>query len=99
MISEFFVLTAAHCETSDDVRPTMVLLGELDLNRKEWGEVKVGIDEFIPHENYNSETRHNDIGLIRLEESVKSGLWVHPACLSQGKVENDVEVSATGWGT
>jgi secreted trypsin-like serine protease len=72
LISSRFVLTAAHCEKSDNVRPSFVRLGDQNLKTREDNvqEVDVDIAEFIRHYDYSPRTYKNDIALIKLVSEV-----------------------------
>lgn len=73
LISERFVLTAAHCSRADGKSPSMVRLGDQNLKSRNDGltEVDVPIAEFIKHEKYRSRSYYDDIALIRLSRSVE----------------------------
>ena len=67
VIDDTWILTAAHCmvgETPDNVR---VETGLLRLSQG--GEVH-SVAEIIVHQNYNPNTMHNDIALIRLSNPI-----------------------------
>lgn len=97
LISEFYVLTAAHCSKSKaiPVDPSIVRLNSLvpDDNKA----LKIKIVKFIKHENYNSISGYADIALIKLAEKVlisKNG--IRPACLNTKKDLNAKRAWATG---
>lgn len=100
LISDQFVLTAAHCKRADRVAPTTVRLGGLNLASKFKAvkEVDIPIATFIPHEAYDSETKQNDIGLIRMRFPVTFSSEVRPACLWQKANINEPRAIASGWG-
>jgi secreted trypsin-like serine protease len=72
LISERHVLTAAHCEKSDNLSPSFVRLGDHNVHSKDDGlnEVDIDIEEFKRHPQYSSRTSKNDIAIIRLIRSV-----------------------------
>lgn len=87
LISDRFVLTAAHCllEQSRLTKPVRlaqvsVRLGEYDLKRSD-GEIEMGAARIIVHPEFNPKTFKNDIGLIELDGRVSFGESVAPACL------------------
>lgn len=73
LISEKFVLTAAHCNRADGAAPTVVRLGDQNLKSRTDGlsEVDIPIAEFITHEQYRRSSYYNDIALIKLSRSVE----------------------------
>lgn len=97
LISELFVLTAAHCKTPGEVPPKIVRFGGVNQYDVTIHSLEIPIAEFIPHENYNAETRQNDIALIRLQYMIPDMLEPRPACLYQEDV-GSMSVYATGWG-
>lgn len=101
LISDQYVLTAAHCRRSGRNRPTLVRLGVLNLKVKEANskEMDVNIASFIAHENYNPNESKNDIAVIRLASKVKLSRFIRPACLMNPteRVHNNKAI-ATGWG-
>lgn len=100
LISEQFVLTAAHCSIADRVRPTMVRLGDLNLQQREFElpEVDISIDKFISHPAYNKDTKQNDVALIRMTRQATFSRYIRPACLWQKPIIPKSEALATGWG-
>lgn len=100
LISELFVLTAAHCSKADRVSPSIVRLGDLNLKIKEnaLDEIDVPIEKFISHEDYNAETRENDIAIIKMAKTVKFSKSIRPACLQQTEAIPKTRAVAIGWG-
>lgn len=99
LISERYVLTAAHCQVAGRVRPTVVRLGDLNLKLREpdLPETDVLISQFIPHENYNPKTKHNDIAVIQLDRNIDFSKRLRPACLAQPGTSQKSKATATGW--
>lgn len=100
LISEQFVLTAAHCSSADRTKPSMVRLGDLNLKLKDKGlpELDIPIESFISHEAYNKETRENDIALIKMTQPILITKNIRPACLQQTENIASTKAVATGWG-
>ena len=73
LISENYVLSAAHCEKSDEISPSFVRLGDQNLRTKtdNANETDINIVEFIKHPQHSYRLSKNDIALIKLEYSVK----------------------------
>jgi secreted trypsin-like serine protease len=70
LISERFVLTAAHCYRSN---AAIVRLGDQNLISRSDGliEVDVPIEKFIKHEKYTARSKYHDIALVKLSRDVK----------------------------
>lgn len=100
LISDFFVLTAAHCSEADRTAPSVVRLGDhnLALKDKNLPEIEIPIESFISHERYNKETKENDIALIKLGQQVVFNKFIRPACLQQSENISKKKAIATGWG-
>ncbi|XP_059470181.1 melanization protease 1-like [Neocloeon triangulifer] len=119
VISKRYVLTAAHCVTKlpNGLKLKSVLLGELDANSeidcvKSFGQdvcsappQSFGIEQAIPHPQYNPTTIHNDIALLRLNRDADFSVdSVRPICLPIAAIQfkNLDTVKAftvAGWGT
>ncbi|KAG5684696.1 hypothetical protein PVAND_013910 [Polypedilum vanderplanki] len=100
LISERYVLTAAHCEKSDNIRPSFVRLGDQNVKTRDDGmiEIDIAIEDFIVHQDYSSITHKNDIALIRMAQEVKFSESIRPACLWQTSSVNFTKLIACGWG-
>nr|XP_018916831.1 PREDICTED: serine protease snake-like [Bemisia tabaci] len=99
LISENFVLTAAHCIGTSLGDPVQVRLGELILNNEDDGAspVDVRVERTIVHPDYRDDRKYNDIALIRLERKVTFSASIRPSCLHQGGELHRLP-EATGWG-
>jgi secreted trypsin-like serine protease len=101
LISDRFVLSAAHCEQSNRLSPSTVRLGEHNLAVQDRGspEIDIPIEKFIAHEKYNRETKENDIAVIKMVRSVPFSRKIRPACLPDPAIPNQKpKAVATGWG-
>lgn len=95
LISETFVLTAAHCfQKNNSSSPAIVRLGVQNL-RTEKG-VDIPIKKVIPHEAFKNS--FHDIALIELSYPVSFSKSIRPACLWQTREINITKVVAAGWG-
>nr|AAV91011.1 hemolymph proteinase 13 [Manduca sexta] len=97
LISEYFVLTAAHCVTSaDSGNVTYASVGVL--TRSEVApDNTYKISERFRHPSFRRGV-YNDIALLRLEREVLLGEYRVPACLHVGDTVKDARAMATGWG-
>ncbi|XP_039440409.1 serine protease snake-like [Culex pipiens pallens] len=92
LISERFVLTAAHCGT-----PRVVRLGEHSLSEVE-DEEDFEVEAFFKHPNYTVKASYHDIAVVKLVELVEFDYYVRPACLWTSVPLNLSSVIATGFG-
>lgn len=98
MLNDRFVLTAAHCLLN--AKEVIVHLGAYDrTNENEAGRLVMNSTTFKAHEKFNV-LAHNDIGLIKLPESVKFTNNIKSVALpknNKDKFEDKVAV-VSGWG-
>ncbi|KAL9707705.1 hypothetical protein quinque_011223 [Culex quinquefasciatus] len=92
LISDRFVLTAAHCGT-----PRVVRLGEHSLSDEE-DEEDIEVGAFYKHPGYTVKASYNDIALVKLVRGVDFYNFVRPACLWTSTELNISTVIATGFG-
>ncbi|XP_058452853.1 serine protease snake-like isoform X2 [Malaya genurostris] len=92
LISDRFVLTAAHCG-----RPSVVRLGEHVIG--EIGEeVDFDVEDYLKHPEYSVSRSYHDIALVKLAEVVFFSALIRPACLWTTEPLNVTSVVATGFG-
>nr|DBA15755.1 TPA: hypothetical protein GDO54_003223 [Pyxicephalus adspersus] len=99
LISDTWVLTAAHCISSS--RVYRVYLGKHSLQTAdEPGSVAIAPEKIIVHEKWNSFFILNDIALIKLSQPVEVSDTIQPACLpADGAIlANNAPCFVTGWG-
>ncbi|XP_050086845.1 uncharacterized protein LOC126571960 isoform X2 [Anopheles aquasalis] len=98
LISEQFVLTAAHCAQRNV--PDWVRLGDINLhnNTDDQYAEQIRIVEFLAHPNHSFLYEYNDIALLRLEHKVKLHDTVAPACLWNDEEIRFKTLEAAGWG-
>lgn len=96
IISERFILTAAHCITGTRQNlPSVVRVGDSNLQALHMDDGIAKIDPkissikdfaiqwLIKHPSYSSKTKENDIGLIKVSKEIEFNNFVLPACLQQ----------------
>ncbi|XP_046997816.1 serine protease snake-like isoform X1 [Schistocerca americana] len=100
LISEYYVLTAAHCTHSGKGPPVIVRLGELNLKRDDDGAhpVDYRIVDIVRHPEYKPPSKYNDIALLRLSDRVHFNKFLRPACLYTHDTFSVNKTVATGWG-
>ncbi|XP_055542706.1 serine protease snake-like [Wyeomyia smithii] len=96
LISERFVLTAAHCMRSG--RPKIVRLGEHDLRNEEGNRADIGIESTMRHPHHKFSLSYHDIALIKLNQRIPFSPYIRPACLWDDMHFNVSSAIATGFG-
>ncbi|KAI5651637.1 trypsin domain-containing protein [Phthorimaea operculella] len=116
LISGLYVLTAAHCvEEEKHTRLTNVYLGAYNMSHtgpdciEENGEeicfktVKIAIERIIGHEDYDDDTKYNDIALIKLAKMAPYTEFVRLICLPMLDLNmaahKHVWLTVAGWGS
>ncbi|XP_029282971.1 coagulation factor X [Cottoperca gobio] len=79
ILNEYVILTAAHCMNYSLY--IYVKLGEFDVLVNHGNEATHQVETIITHNNYKSDTYHNDIALIKLATPIKFSRFILPACL------------------
>ncbi|XP_044266941.1 serine protease snake-like isoform X2 [Tribolium madens] len=100
LISQQFILTAAHCLFSKDFGPaTWVRLGDLDLKNEtdDAHRLDLQIINTFAHPKYKSSSHYHDIALIEVESRVFFEGYSDPACL-QTEISIPATLEAIGWG-
>lgn len=101
LISNQWVLTAAHCITRDELNHTEVQLGVVKLDDgSNSTKVTRKLSEIICHPEYDSLTYENDICLLKLLAPVNFTDYIQPVCLaSENSTFHDGIMSwVTGFG-
>lgn len=98
LISERYVLTAAHC--LEDGKAIYVRIGGHDLRNREAGDFDSEVAVSIKHPEYRQPRRYNDIALLRLRLRVPFSRRIRPACLpnSDVRVSFGTKMVVAGWG-
>lgn len=98
LISELFVLTAAHClsdRSLGDVK--YARMGIIDLDNND-NLQEFNVTEIIPYPEYEEPSHYHDIGLARLDRKAALNTFVRPACLYTNNHSPWSKVIASGWG-
>uniref|UniRef100_A0A2A4JMC3 Peptidase S1 domain-containing protein n=2 Tax=Heliothis virescens TaxID=7102 RepID=A0A2A4JMC3_HELVI len=98
VISERYILTAAHCISSPSLGPVRyVALGILRRSDPERIWQKYNVRRAVPHPEYKSPSKYHDIALLETDTEIIFGNMVLPACLHSELNPGD-EAEACGWG-
>ncbi|XP_058126142.1 CLIP domain-containing serine protease C9-like [Anopheles coustani] len=92
IISDQFLLTAAHCLSAD-------VAGLGCTSAKECNQV-IDVEKFIKHPRYGGRKKYNDIALVRLKKKITFNSHVRPICPYNKMDDLDERVTMTiaGWG-
>uniref|UniRef100_A0A8C6T3Q6 trypsin n=1 Tax=Neogobius melanostomus TaxID=47308 RepID=A0A8C6T3Q6_9GOBI len=93
LLSEWFVMTAAHCEASW----YEVYLGLHDFNHPEDAQI-IAVDETFPATGYNRTTLSHDLMLLKLNSKVKFNRKVQPIDLADPNDKPPEVCMVFGWG-
>uniref|UniRef100_A0A182JNP4 Peptidase S1 domain-containing protein n=1 Tax=Anopheles christyi TaxID=43041 RepID=A0A182JNP4_9DIPT len=97
LISEQWVMTAAHCLESQTI---MIRLGELKEGDDEFGDpIDVQVTQIVKHPNYKPRTVYNDIALLKLAHPVTFSSRVRPGCLYSSSTIDRTKAVAIGFGS
>uniref|UniRef100_A0A336M5H6 CSON010334 protein n=1 Tax=Culicoides sonorensis TaxID=179676 RepID=A0A336M5H6_CULSO len=102
LISENFVLTAAHCTAFGNDKPDIVRISDRDLftasdDIEEHVQERT-IKEMHIHPKYKITSYYHDIALLELSEPINISPNLRPACLWTSDYIDTKSVWATGWG-
>ncbi|XP_034113907.1 chymotrypsin-2 [Drosophila albomicans] len=96
IIAEKWVLTAAHCVYGYNPTYLRVITGTIEWQKPN---ATYFVDEHWVHCNYNYPNFHNDIALIRLNDSIVWNQVTQPIALPSGQPVNGTKLLLTGWGS
>ncbi|XP_051256440.1 serine protease 27-like isoform X3 [Dicentrarchus labrax] len=99
LISDLWVLTAAHCISADDSEIT-AFLGRQSQSGPNPNEVSRTVVQTMCHRGYNQFTNDNDVCLLKLSAPVNFTDYIYPVCLASEDSEFYTGVNSwvTGWG-
>ncbi|CAO1432016.1 unnamed protein product [Diamesa tonsa] len=98
IITELFIVTAAHCSSQRGIKPDVVRVGDLDLILDSDNDdvQQLNISRIIKHPEYKYRSNYHDIALIKVDREIRMSLIVAPACiLYDPQIKNFV---AAGYG-
>lgn len=96
LVSEDWVLTAAHCMSS---QLPWVVAGEHDVRSRTGNEQTIKAAYTVSHPSYDPDTTDYDYALVKLSSPVKLNGCVGTVCLPTADVSAGAECWITGWGT
>lgn len=101
LISENFVLTAAHCLEGYKESDINIRLGEFDFKRDDDGLPEdFAVTSIIRHTQFDPFTYRNDIALCKLDRPATTTEYAHPICLPNPNIDYTGLVGiVAGWGT
>ncbi|XP_017035587.1 chymotrypsin-1 [Drosophila kikkawai] len=96
IISERWVLTAAHCVYGYNPPYLRVATGMV---RWAQPDALYFVEDYWVHCNYNSPDYYNDIALIKLNDTIKFNEYTEAAKLPTEPLKNGTQLLLTGWGS
>ncbi|XP_047493641.1 brachyurin-like [Penaeus chinensis] len=98
LVSDQFVLTAAHCVTSWKSKYS-VLLGGHDVSGWEAYHQVIDVEKIFVHPDYTSDSViSSDIAVLKLQKKIKRNSKVFPIDLPQNDLYAGMPLVITGWG-
>nr|XP_057917980.1 chymotrypsin-like protease CTRL-1 [Doryrhamphus excisus] len=100
LISNEWVLTAAHCINTVSLPLWTLYLGRHNQSGPNPNEVSRNLSQIIQHPDYASLTRENDVALMKLSTPVNYTNYIQPICIASNssQIRNGTMCWATGWG-
>ncbi|XP_053687782.1 transmembrane protease serine 9-like isoform X2 [Sabethes cyaneus] len=107
LISDQFVMTAAHCILDDTLKQRsgviVVQLGQNDLFESSANMREVRVSKITSHQQFDPQTKSNDIALLELSSNVQFNDYIQPACLPKkqkgsGSIVPGALGTIVGWG-
>ncbi|XP_073700878.1 cathepsin G-like [Garra rufa] len=98
LISDRFVMTAAHCKKPN--KNLTAVVGMHDLKKRRRGSDRIRVESYHKHPDFNNNTMQNDIMLLKLKKKVKQNKNVKIISIptQEGDIKPDSVCSVAGWG-
>ncbi|KAL7863249.1 hypothetical protein SRHO_G00122330 [Serrasalmus rhombeus] len=105
IVSELWVITAAHCLEECKDKDFIVRVGEHDVSKKDSTEQDLGVEKRVVHPRYNPAVSlyNHDVALLRLRSPIRFSEHVGPICLgpkafTESLLNLDSLAVVSGWG-
>uniref|UniRef100_A0A8C8SDZ0 Peptidase S1 domain-containing protein n=1 Tax=Pelusios castaneus TaxID=367368 RepID=A0A8C8SDZ0_9SAUR len=100
LISNQWVVTAAHCFQCMNTSDYNVLLGVNKLATSQPHKLSLGVRRIISHPKYSGEASSGDIAVVQLEKPIEFTDYILPICLPAASVRFPAGMKCwvTGWG-
>ncbi|KAI0223467.1 Ovochymase-1 [Lamellibrachia satsuma] len=98
VVHKEWIITAAHCVESYTASQLRVLVGEHNRSVLEGTESSFAIKQIYMHPYYNTNTKNNDIALIKIQGTFEFDLEVSSVCLPDSDIAAGTDCVTTGWG-
>ncbi|XP_072935174.1 chymotrypsin-2-like [Epargyreus clarus] len=95
IITERWVLTAAHCTVGSSPLTMLVVVGT---NQLRAGGDKYSVEQIFVHEDYDGELITNDVSVVKVSTPIQFGDKVQPIQLADQNTGEGADLILTGWG-
>jgi len=104
LVHRQWVMTASHCVDGSKPKDIVVRMGahyreESDAGATSSNEQKFKVLQIIMHGNYDSNTMHNDVAVLKLDRPAHLDRYVDLACFPTSDPIPGESCAITGWGT
>lgn len=98
ILSNRFVLTAAHCTQGRMSQPHYVRAVVGAHTRNGTDGTHYALDRIVSHPNFNADTLENDIAVLHTIDRIKFNEFVRPIALPTADVLANIPATVSGWG-